>query len=87
MAKQQIHQLTRKLLWTTEKPSRPGWYWRRGTYRDPSPIIVEVDGAGYFQWPDGSFDDVQVTGGEWAGPLDPPEDLDESESRLDEPTA
>ena len=74
MAKQQMHHLTRKLSWSAEKPSQAGWYWRRGTYRDPSPIIVEVDEAGYFQWPDGSFDDVKATGGEWAGPLDPPED-------------
>src|SRR5512146_2490380 len=74
MAKQHMHHLTRKLSWSAEKPSQAGWYWRRGTYRDPSPIIVEVDEAGDFQWPDGSFDDVKVTGGEWAGPLDPPED-------------
>jgi hypothetical protein len=76
MAKEQMHHLTRKLSWSAEKPSQAGWYWRRGSYRDPSPIIVEIDEAGYFQWPDGSFDDVKVTGGEWAGPLDPPVDRD-----------
>lgn len=95
MAKNQTHHLTRKLTWSPEKPSRAGWYWRRGTYRDPSPIIVEVDQAGYFQWPDGSFDDVRVTGGEWAGPLDPPEEDEvgllpggdtESESGRDSPS-
>ena len=63
MAKQQTHHLTRKLVWSAEKPSQAGWFWHRGTYRDPAPIIVEVDEAGYFKWPDGSFDDVNVIGG------------------------
>lgn len=62
------------LKWTPEKPTKPGWYWHRGTYRDPDPIILEVDEAGYFRWPDGSFDDVHVTAGEWAGPIELPED-------------
>ncbi|WP_447978760.1 hypothetical protein [Candidatus Nitrospira bockiana] len=74
MTKRTVHHLARRLQWSTDKPATPGWYWHRGTYHDPCPIVVEVDQAGYFQWPDGSFDDVHVTGGEWAGPIDPPDE-------------
>lgn len=28
-----------------------------------------VDEAGYFQWPDGAFEDVRQTDGQWAGPI------------------
>ena len=76
MAERHIHHLTKRSVWSDEKPATPGWYWHRGTYRAPFPIIVEVDEAGYFQWPDGSFDDVKVIGGEWAGPLAPPDEPD-----------
>jgi hypothetical protein len=72
--KKEVVHLAKKLRWASEKPAGPGWYWHRGTYRDPDPIIVEVDEAGYFQWPDGSFDDVQVTSGHWAGPIEPPDE-------------
>jgi hypothetical protein len=62
------------MIWTAVKPDRPGWYWHRGAFPESHPIIVEVDEEGCFKWPDGSFDDVQATGGQWAGPLQPPAD-------------
>jgi hypothetical protein len=61
------------LRWTEEKPTEPGWYWYRGEVDDADPLIVEVDRAGYFQWPDGGFQEVKLTKGEWAGPIPLPE--------------
>jgi hypothetical protein len=62
------------LKWTTERPARAGWYWHRGPFPESSAIIVEVDEDGYFKWPDGSFDDVHVISGWWAGPVPVPDD-------------
>ena len=58
-----------QLRWTSEKPAQPGWYWYRGLIDEADPLILLVDEAGYFQWPDGAFEDVRQTDGEWAGPI------------------
>jgi hypothetical protein len=63
------------LTWTKEKPKTAGWYWWRGLAQETEPLIVFVDEVGYFQWPDGASQEVGLTKGEWAGPLDPPKDL------------
>lgn len=63
-----VSQLSR-LRWTSEKPIQPGWYWYRGLIDEADPLIVLVDEAGYFQWPDGAFEDVRQTDGQWAGPI------------------
>ena len=63
------------LRWTTQKPTQAGWYWYRGRSHEEEPLIVQVDHAGQFQWPDGGFQEVTLTKGEWAGPIEPPEDL------------
>lgn len=58
-----------QLRWTSGKPIQPGWYWYRGLIDEADPLIVLVDEAGYFQWPDGAFEDVRQTDGQWAGPI------------------
>ncbi len=63
-----------ELTWTWEKPTNPGWYWYRGPVEESDPLIVLVDEAGYFQWPDGGFQEVVFTKGEWAGPIELPEE-------------
>ncbi len=63
------------LKWTMAKPTHSGWYWYRGPVEESDPLIVLVDEAGYFQWPDGGFQEVSLTEGLWAGPIDPPEGL------------
>ena len=39
---------------------------------DTEPLVVFVDAVGYFQWPDGMSQEVGLTKGEWAGPIEPP---------------
>ncbi|MBS0155044.1 MAG: hypothetical protein JSS38_10640 [Nitrospira sp.] len=55
-------------------PTRSGWYWFRGESHIAEPFIVLVDEAGQFQWPDGGFQEVALAHGEWAGPIEQPED-------------
>ncbi|WP_447973589.1 hypothetical protein [Nitrospira sp. Kam-Ns4a] len=63
-----------RLTWTTDKPLKAGWYWYRGEAREADPLIVQVDETGLFQWPDGTFQEVKLTRGEWAGPIALPEE-------------
>ena len=60
--------------WTEGKPTAAGWYWFRGLAHEVDPFIVQVDEVGQFQWPDGGFQEVTLAKGEWAGPIQPPED-------------
>ena len=60
------------LTWTDDKQKQAGWYWWRGIEEDTEPLIVFVDNVGYFQWPDGMSQEVGLTKGEWAGPIQPP---------------
>ena len=60
------------LVWTKDKPTAKGWYWWRGLEEDTEPLILFVDEVGYFQWTDGTSQEVGLTKGEWAGPIEPP---------------
>jgi hypothetical protein len=60
--------------WTKKTPSTAGWYWFRGLAHEADPFIVQVDEVGQFQWPDGGFQEVTLAKGEWAGPLQLPEE-------------
>lgn len=60
--------------WTKETPTVAGWYWFRGPAHEADPFIVQVDEVGQFQWPDGGFQEVMLAKGEWAGPIQPPEE-------------
>lgn len=63
--------------WTTDKPTKPGWYWWRPTNVSISPEIVSVQENGNVLL---VYDkriyrvDSMIYGadGEWAGPLEPP---------------
>jgi hypothetical protein len=66
--------LTSSLRWTTEKPSQAGWYWFRGQLGEGEAFIVYVDEVGQFQWPDGGFQEVSLAKGQWAGPIEAPEE-------------
>ena len=59
--------------WTKEKPTVAGWYWFRGPAHEADSFIVQIDEVGQFQWPDGGFQEVTLTKGEWAGPIQQPE--------------
>jgi hypothetical protein len=58
--------------WTTKKPTTAGWTWIRGLAHEADPFIVQVDGVGQFQWPDGGYQEVTLAKGEWAGPIEEP---------------
>lgn len=63
-----------RFQWTGEKPEKAGWYWYLGEVGEADPLIVLIDEAGYFQWPDGGFQEVKMAKGLWAGPIEPPEE-------------
>jgi hypothetical protein len=57
--------------WTTEKPWKAGWYWRKGPtgYIEVVEIYCERDQC----WIRGGTDyNVLSVLGEWAGPIEPP---------------
>ncbi len=64
--------------WTSEKPSKPGWYWYRATDQgEPSIERVVVDrrhGRTCMVLEDGpeGLEEVALYGGEWFGPLEVP---------------
>jgi hypothetical protein len=71
-----------QLKWTTEKPTRPGWYWWR---MDAGDCIVEIDRDAHDNdslymlepGPDGGVS-LDILTGQWAGPIEPPgEERDE----------
>lgn len=61
------------LTWSNTKPTKAGWYWCRGPLEKAEPFIVFVDEAGQFQWPDGGFQEVSLTKGQWAGLIEEPQ--------------
>lgn len=59
------------MTWTTEKPTKPGWYWwRRGTWMFIRTVHADDDGQ---CWADGyTVEQLCEHDGEWAGPIAPP---------------
>ena len=62
------------LTWTTEKPTKEGWYWLRSNAANPGPLIVFVQPQynAIGPWGDRSDSRLSEEDGEWAGPLEPP---------------
>ena len=64
--------------WTTEKPTRGGWYWYRDHFQDSEILLVHlIDGretVADFCGTDHPVILVQykLAPGEWAGPVEPP---------------
>ena len=66
------------MSWTTEYPTKRGFYWIRN-YRsiygesDDNPTVVEMDKDGDFYWPgsDRTGWKYQVASAEWQGPIEP----------------
>lgn len=68
--------LPRYLQWTTEKPTEPGWYWRKQGYCEP--IIVKVTDRNFGRSEkclavDGETREYFLTcNAQWAGPISKP---------------
>ena len=55
--------------WTTEKPTKPGWYWAFHKRRDDEPAIYKVrDYCGEMCIGNWALSDGIL----WAGPIEPP---------------
>ena len=74
-ARDQARLAALQLHWTKEKPTVPGWYWRR--YNSSGVLIIEIvkivsSGSKLVVRDFGGVIDFLL--GEWAGPLVPPEE-------------
>ena len=74
------------LVWTTEKPTKPGQYWYRDKGLPPDIIVVEGDGSDkeplIVRWECASDELVENIIGEWAGPIPAP--LDARAAQIEE---
>ena len=63
--------LETNMTWTTEKPTKSGWYWWRD---EEGHAVVEVypTETSTAVWRRGLLYNLNDVMGEWAGPLDPP---------------
>ena len=76
-----------QLVWSSEIPKVPGWYWRRYTYEQTYMEVVHVDvsGAGIVAHSNGNgswIQTLQREGVEWAGPIALP--LDAHAAQIEE---
>lgn len=62
-----------RLRWTTENPTKPGWYWIRYGYDKPNPLVVHVTESNGIWYRDSWVLDQSETV-EWAGPIPEPEE-------------
>lgn len=66
------------MTWTTDKPTKMGWYWWREKYvggKNPKYLVrvleVEnIDGVLGIR----GYNKIRLMHGHWAGPLEPPEE-------------
>ena len=60
------------MTWSTDKPTKPGWYWYRTT-KQQGKILVHVRGTGKHTtaiFPRGRWQSIFLLPGEWAGPVE-----------------
>jgi len=65
------------LTWTTDKPTKEGFYWHRPTGGGYAEVVrVFLDSFGRLQFKDTYFDEdselLEEASGEWYGPIEPP---------------
>jgi hypothetical protein len=61
------------LKWSTEPPTAPGRYWFRLSPTDEADVVDVTDYGHAFPTGDDNGFEVATIGGQWAGPLKPPE--------------
>jgi len=66
---------TNQLVWTNEKPTKPGWYWYK--YRQYEPRVVEIiqclHGLKFPYW--GNPVKIEDADGQFAGPIPEPDGI------------
>lgn len=65
------------MTWTTDMPTKPGWYWWRRSDEEHAALIsnakvIEVFEYGVDNTLYSTYGFVSQLDGEWAGPLEPP---------------
>lgn len=72
LAVEQAH----KRIWTSEKPTKPGWYWWR-LHSKKSPLVVNVytlSNVWCCSFPDDEPCPLTAAKSEWAGPIPEPKE-------------
>jgi len=65
--------MTSLLMWTTDKPTTPGWYWYRASVSKGNTVITHVyDSENIIcaAFMNDVWEEVKLISGEWAGPLE-----------------
>lgn len=64
-----------KMIWTTQKPEKPGYWWHRAEYEKPGVLkVYRINDELKIEAGVGFKLLSLVEGGEWAGPLPEPEE-------------
>lgn len=60
------------MIWTTDKPTKAGWYWHRQSPHPPEIVLVYIDYTGNLS----AFGErlEWITDSQWAGPIPEPEE-------------
>lgn len=76
LQQQQAKQKGKAMTWTSQHPTKPGYYWIRNCrVLDAEPNIVEVMPrlSVYATGADMEIDKSDLLSAEWFGPIEPPE--------------
>jgi hypothetical protein len=66
------------MTWTTDKPTKQGWYWYREMPTSPAHPVKVFGPKLFYVWPmddlakDNETKDIGDCHGEFAGPMEPP---------------
>jgi hypothetical protein len=67
------------MTWTTNKPTKVGWYWyRKDPHSHAHPVKIYDAGIVLYLWPLDDYAKAHITvklddcSGEFAGPMEPP---------------
>lgn len=66
------------MKWTSEKPTKPGFYWltenHLGGRRQTTIVEIAMIGDLTVKWVNGARDTVDRVSGQWSGPIPEPEE-------------
>jgi hypothetical protein len=68
------------MTWTTQQPTKPGWYWYEDFAMEIGPVIIMWKGS-VFEVAGKQGDWFPTNQCQWAGPLQPPTNTNQEEPR------